>query len=89
VITNSRKAADALIWAVTEMERRYELFADVGVRNIAGYHKRFENSKVKTYKNKRGEEEPLEKVPYIVIIIDELADLMMTVAQDVEESQFL
>ncbi len=86
VITNPRKAADALIWVVSEMERRYEHFSDVGVRNITGYHKRFENSKDKTYKSKNGEEKSLEKMPYIVVFIDELADLMMTVAQDVETS---
>ncbi|OED37066.1 hypothetical protein AB834_02220 [PVC group bacterium (ex Bugula neritina AB1)] len=86
VITHARKAADALVWAVSEMERRYEHFSDVGVRNIAGYHKRFSNSKKKTYTTKNNEEKHLEEMPYIVIIIDELADLMMTVAQDVETS---
>ena len=71
VITNVKAATAALKWAVEEMERRYELFAKDGVRDI----KRF---------NKRVKEQ--EKLPYIVIIIDELADLMMVAPSDVEEA---
>ena len=67
VITNPRKAASALSWAVSEMERRYEVLAEMGVRNIQGYNKQAD-----------------EPLPYIVIIIDELADLMMTAAREVE-----
>ncbi len=67
VITDPRKAASALGWAVTEMERRYALLTQWGVRNIEGYN--------------RMAEEPL---PYIVVVIDELADLMMVAAKDVE-----
>jgi len=67
VITDPKKAASALSWAVSEMERRYALLTQEGVRNIEGYN--------------RVAEEPL---PYIVVVIDELADLMMVAAKDVE-----
>ncbi|MEA3488933.1 MAG: DNA translocase FtsK [Candidatus Omnitrophota bacterium] len=70
IVTNPKKAAAALNWVVNEMERRYEIFAEKGVRNISAY------------KQKRGEEE--ESLPYIIVIVDELADLMMVAQQDVE-----
>jgi S-DNA-T family DNA segregation ATPase FtsK/SpoIIIE len=70
IITNPKKAAPALNWVITEMERRYEVFAEKGVRNIGAY------------KERRTEED--EKMPYIVVIVDELADLMMVAQQDVE-----
>lgn len=71
VVTDSKKASAALNWAVREMERRYTLFSDNQVRDIKGY-----NEKQKTDK--------LEKLPYLVIIIDELSDLMMVSANEVE-----
>jgi S-DNA-T family DNA segregation ATPase FtsK/SpoIIIE len=74
VITDEKKAATALAWAVDEMERRYELFAKNGVRDI------------KTFNKKRHAfESSYEQLPYIVIIIDELADLMMVAQADVED----
>ncbi len=73
VVTDAKKAAFALSWAVTEMERRYKIFAKNSVRDITAY-----NSKIK---EKSGE----EKLPTIVIIIDELADLMMVAAQEIED----
>ncbi len=76
VVTDPRKASGALGWAVTEMEKRYKMFADRGVRNVEGYNKFVEES---------GDED-LEKLPHIVIIIDELADLMMTSPKEVEDS---
>lgn len=77
VVTEPRKAAGALGWAVSEMEKRYKMFADRDVRNIAGYNKLVETL----------EDEPeVEKLPHIVIIIDELADLMMTAPREVEDS---
>ena len=91
VVTDMRQAGHALNWAVAEMERRYKLMSKLGVRNLAGYNHRIEEAK------KRGENlsnpfsltpetpEPLEKLPYIVIVIDELADLMMVVGKKVEE----
>ncbi|KGH56051.1 cell division protein FtsK [Oenococcus oeni S22] len=77
VISEPRKAARGLQKAVKEMERRYELFADHGVRNIDGW-----NKKVLDYNKIKGHAMP--KMPYIVIIVDELADLMMTAKSDVE-----
>ena len=74
VVTDPRKASGALGWAVTEMEKRYKLFAENNVRDLAGYNKLSETN------------EDIEKMPQIVIIIDELADLMMTAPNEVEES---
>jgi DNA segregation ATPase FtsK/SpoIIIE-like protein len=72
VVTEADHAVAALRWAVTEMENRYKLFATHAVRNIAGF-------------NARAPEIGLEPVPYIIIVIDELADLMMTAGNEVEE----
>ncbi|WP_461365073.1 FtsK/SpoIIIE family DNA translocase [Candidatus Darwinibacter acetoxidans] len=77
VVTDPKKAAIALRWAVGEMERRYELFAEVGVRNIEMYHE--------WYKEGSPEEER-EHLPYVVVIVDELADLMMVAAAEVEDA---
>ncbi len=74
VVTDPRKAAGALGWAVTEMEKRYKLFAENDVRNLAGYNELAEKR------------EDLCKMPQMVIIIDELADLMMTAPGEVEDS---
>jgi len=74
VVTDPRKAAGALAWAVQEMDNRYNLFAQKGVRDIKGYNKAIEN------------EEGTGKLPQIVIIIDELADLMMVAKNDVEDA---
>ncbi|MDD4699166.1 MAG: DNA translocase FtsK, partial [Oscillospiraceae bacterium] len=74
VVTDPRKAAGALGWAVTEMEKRYKIFAENDVRNLEGYNK---------LASKR---EDLIKIPHIVIIIDELADLMMTAPGEVEDA---
>lgn len=73
VVTQPKKAAGALHWAVTEMTRRYELFADNNVRNVEGYNELFNRKKVSA------------KLPWIVIVIDELADLMMVCPGEVEE----
>ncbi len=78
VVTDPRKAATALRWAVVEMERRYQLFADTGVRNIDMY--------LELARESQSGEEPLEELPYIVIIVDELADLMMVAAAEVEDA---
>jgi len=77
VVTDARKAAGALRWAVREMESRYDLFAAAGVRDITRYNAMFEENKNEPDQN------PL---PYIVVIIDELADLMMVAPADVEDS---
>lgn len=73
VVTDPKKAAGALNWAVNEMTRRYKLFADSGARNIDSYNALYENGTIE------------EKLPFIVIIVDELADLMMVCANDVED----
>lgn len=87
VVTDPKKAALALRWAVSEMERRYQLLAETGVKNITSFNRLVEKNPVFTRKNEDGEEEEvtLEKLPYIVIVIDELADLMMVASKDVEE----
>lgn len=79
VVTNPKKAAQALHKVVQEMERRYELFAASGTRNMAGY-----NQFIK--KKNEEKEEALLPLPYIVVIVDELADLMMVASNDVEDA---
>lgn len=82
VVTETAMAKSALDWAVAEMDRRYEAMALLGVRNIAGY-----NEKLEKMGDKRPDElAELEPLPYLVIVIDELADLMMTAAKEVEVS---
>ncbi len=80
VVTDPKKAAGALNWAVGEMTERYNKFAVMGVRDLKGY-----NQKVASIENIEGEEKP-EKMPQIVIIVDELADLMMVAQNDVEDA---
>lgn len=80
VVTDPKKAAGALNWAVAEMTRRYQLFADYQVRNLQGY-----NDKVKSIEMLEDEDKP-QKLPQIVIIVDELADLMMVAPGDVEDA---
>lgn len=79
VVTNPRKAAQALQKVVEEMERRYELFAGFGVRNMNGY-----NDMVKKHNQTTGENK--SSLPYIVVIVDELADLMMVASNEVEDA---
>ena len=81
VVTDMKKATNALFWAVREMERRYELLEQAGLRNIVQYNKMVV-SKSKT--KKASDRELFEKLPYIVVIVDELADLMMVASKDVE-----
>jgi len=78
VVTDSKKATRALFWAVQEMERRYELLAEKKARNIVQY-----NRKIEAAEKKEEKSEP-EKLPLIVIVVDELADLMMVASRDVE-----
>jgi S-DNA-T family DNA segregation ATPase FtsK/SpoIIIE len=78
VVTDVKKATNALFWAVSEMERRYELLSEKRVRNIRQY-----NQKIEKQKPADGEEAE-ESLPYVVIVIDELADLMMVASRDVE-----
>jgi DNA segregation ATPase FtsK/SpoIIIE, S-DNA-T family len=88
VITDAKKATYALRNAVLEMERRLKLLAALGVRNIEQYNKKVKQleSKPRSLFEQETEEEPLEQIPYILILIDELADLMMLERAAVEES---
>jgi S-DNA-T family DNA segregation ATPase FtsK/SpoIIIE len=91
VVTDMKQAANALTWCVAEMERRYKLMSWVGVRNLSGFnHKVAEAEKAgKPLEDpatiESGEPQPLTQMPYIVVVIDELADLMMVVGKKVEE----
>ncbi|MDJ0790990.1 MAG: DNA translocase FtsK 4TM domain-containing protein [Acidimicrobiia bacterium] len=78
VITNPKKAADALQWAVAEMDRRYDLLADAGVRDIDSYREAYDAGGL--------DEEMFDRFPYIVIVVDELNDLMMVAGRVVEDS---
>ncbi len=85
VITDPKKVAGALRWALTEMERRYKLFAKAGVRNIQGYNSRPKALQPDLFGgDKAAEARPDGHLPYLVIVVDELADLMMTAAAEVE-----
>jgi S-DNA-T family DNA segregation ATPase FtsK/SpoIIIE len=91
VVTDMRQAGHALNWAVNEMERRYKLMSKLGVRNLAGFNQKLADAEKKEEKIPNpfsltpDAPEPLEKLPTIVVIIDELADLMMVVGKKVEE----
>jgi S-DNA-T family DNA segregation ATPase FtsK/SpoIIIE len=91
VVTDMKQAANALTWCVGEMERRYKVMSRLGVRNLASYNRKLAEA------SERGEPltnpfsltpeapEPLERLPYVVVVIDELADLMMIVGKKLEE----
>ena len=78
VITNPKKANEALKWAVAEMDRRYDLLADAGVRDIEGYREKLDAGGL--------DPEGFDRFPYVVVLIDELNDLMMVAGKEVEES---
>ncbi|MGQ0431553.1 MAG: DNA translocase FtsK 4TM domain-containing protein [Microthrixaceae bacterium] len=87
VVTNPKKAANALSWAVREMERRYDLLAEVGFRDITGYNAAFDRGDLPNEISPTGETvREFPRLPFILIVIDELADLMMVAARDVEDS---
>ncbi|MES2973996.1 MAG: DNA translocase FtsK 4TM domain-containing protein, partial [Pseudomonadota bacterium] len=91
VVTDMRQAAHGLNWCVAEMERRYKLMSKLGVRNLAGYNHKIDEAKAKgefiynPFSLTPEAPEPLERVPHIVVVIDELADLMMVVGKKIEE----
>ncbi|MGE5319549.1 MAG: DNA translocase FtsK [Hyphomicrobiaceae bacterium] len=91
VVTDMKQAASALNWCVGEMERRYKLMSAVGVRNLAGYNQKVRDAKkagtplTHPFSLTPDNPEPLETMPMIVVMIDELADLMMVVGKKVEE----
>jgi S-DNA-T family DNA segregation ATPase FtsK/SpoIIIE len=91
VVTDMRQAGHALNWTVAEMERRYKLMSKLGVRNLAGYNHKIDEAAKRDEKLPNpfsltpDEPEPLTRLPNIVVVIDELADLMMVVGKKVEE----
>ncbi|QJC55376.1 DNA translocase FtsK [Polaromonas vacuolata] len=91
VVTDMRQAAHGLNWCVAEMEKRYKLMSKLGVRNLAGYNAKIDEGKQKEaliynpFSLTPEQPEPLERLPYIVVVIDELADLMMVVGKKIEE----
>jgi S-DNA-T family DNA segregation ATPase FtsK/SpoIIIE len=86
VLTNAKKASQALRSAVAEMETRYKLMAKCGARNIAGYNEKVEAGLVPAeYDERRMKDVPAAKLPYLVVVVDELADLMLTAPQEIEE----
>jgi S-DNA-T family DNA segregation ATPase FtsK/SpoIIIE len=82
-VTNPKKAANALGWAVREMEKRYDLLFEMGYRDITGYNAAFDRGEIKA---EVGSDREFERMHYIVVVVDELNDLMMVAARDVEES---
>ena len=91
VVTDMRQAAHGLTWCVAEMERRYKLMSRLGVRNLAGYNVKIDEAAAKEqfinnpFSLTPDSPEPLQRLPHIVVVIDELADLMMVVGKKVEE----
>ncbi|HEX7442484.1 MAG TPA: DNA translocase FtsK, partial [Acidimicrobiales bacterium] len=84
VVTNPKKAANALSWAVREMERRYDLLSEVGVRDITGYNAAFDRGELQAAPGEEAVD--YQRLPFILIVVDELNDLMMVAARDVEDS---
>ena len=91
VVTDMKQAANALNWCVGEMERRYKLMSKMGVRNLAGFNKKIDEAKAagqsiaNPFSLTPEAPEPLERLPFVVVVIDELADLMMVVGKKIEE----
>jgi S-DNA-T family DNA segregation ATPase FtsK/SpoIIIE len=91
VVTDMKQAANGLNWCVAEMERRYKLLSKAGVRNLAGFNQKIDEAKARgeflynPFSLTPDDPEPLDRLPYIVVVIDELADLMMVVGKKIEE----
>jgi S-DNA-T family DNA segregation ATPase FtsK/SpoIIIE len=91
VVTDMKHAANGLNWCVAEMEKRYKLMSKMGVRNLAGFNTKIDDAKARgeiignPFSLTPEQPEPLERLPYIVVVIDELADLMMVVGKKIEE----
>lgn len=93
VVTDMKDAANALRWCVAEMDRRYQLMAAVGVRNLAGYNQKVQNAEAAGeplldplwHPQSAEKPQPLEKLPFIVVVVDEFADMIMVVGKKVEE----
>ena len=91
VVTDMKHAANALNWCVNEMEKRYRLMSHVGVRNLAGYNEKIAEAAARGEKIANpfsftpSDPEPLEKLPFIVVVVDEFADLMMVAGKQIEQ----
>ena len=91
VVTDMKQAAYGLSWCVAEMERRYKLLSKLGVRNLAGYNAKIDEAKARgqfiynPFSLTPESPEPLDRLPHIVVVIDELADLMMVIGKKIEE----
>ena len=91
VVTDMRQAANGLNWCVAEMEKRYKLMSKMGVRNLAGYNQKIDEATAREefiynpFSLTPDDPEPLKRLPHIVVVIDELADLMMVVGKKIEE----
>lgn len=91
VVTDMKQAANALNWCVGEMERRYKLMSKMGVRQLSGYNRKIDDAKEQgelignPFSLTPDAPEPLERLPHVVVVIDELADLMMVVGKKIEE----
>jgi DNA segregation ATPase FtsK/SpoIIIE, S-DNA-T family len=91
VVTDMKQAAHGLNWCVAEMEKRYKLMSKLGVRNLAGFNTKIDEATARgehignPFSLTPEQPEPLERLPYIVVVIDELADLMMVVGKKIEE----
>ena len=91
VVTDMKQAANGLNWCVAEMERRYKLMSKAGVRNLAGFNQKIDDARARgefiynPFSLTPDDPEPLDRLPYIVVVIDELADLMMVVGKKIEE----
>lgn len=83
-VTNPKKAANALGWAVKEMERRYDVLVEAGFRDIAGYNAAYDRGEM-TVESGQPADKKFERIPYVLIVVDELNDLMMVAARDVED----
>ncbi|MBP6646176.1 MAG: DNA translocase FtsK, partial [Burkholderiaceae bacterium] len=91
VVTDMKQAANGLNWCVAEMEKRYKLLSKMGVRNLAGFNNKIDEATAKgefiynPFSLTPEDPEPLKRLPHIVVVIDELADLMMVVGKKIEE----
>ncbi len=91
VVTDMKQAANGLAWCVAEMERRYKLLSNMGVRNLAGFNQKIDEAKARgvdignPFSLTPDDPEPLNRLPHIVVVIDELADLMMVIGKKIEE----
>jgi len=85
-VTDPKKAANALHWAVREMERRYDILSNCGFRDIGGYNAAYDRDELPVVNIGEDDSREYEKLPFIMVVVDELSDLMMVAARDVEDS---